>query len=103
MAAKASRIHTLFLLIALTVAGVTATVVVAPPQATAGSSGPTTNGDPDRPNDCPKPAAQQPTTNLVNGFSPITGGKLARGAQSGMYGWSWAMNFVATLLGRHGL
>jgi hypothetical protein len=101
MAAKASRIHTLFLLIALTVAAVTATVTVAPPVASAGSSGPTTNGDPDRPNDCPKPSAQ--TQSSTSGLVPVIVDGGPQGAQSETHGWSWAMNFIATLLGRHGL
>ena len=100
MAANASRIHTLVLLIALTVAAVTSTVMVAPPVASAGTSGPTSSGDPDRPNDCPKPAAQYSTSNT--GVLPVVM-EGQRGAQSETNGWSWAMNFIATLLGRHGL
>jgi hypothetical protein len=99
MAAKASRIHTLLLLVALGVSALTATVTVAPVALAGSSSGPVSNGDPDRPNDSPKPAAQQQsssTTKLVaksSIVSPVTGS--AR--------WSWAMEFIATLLGRHGL
>jgi len=101
MAAKATRIHTLVLLIALTVAAVTSTVMVAPPVASAGTSGPTTSGDPDRPNDCPKPAAQYSTSNT--GVTSVVVETGQRGAKSETNGWSWAMNFIATLLGRHGL
>lgn len=103
MAANASRIHTLVLLIALTVAAVTSTVTVAPPVASAGTSGPVSNGDPDRPNDCPKPAAQTNSSYSSSGISSVVVGKGQRGAKSETNGWSWAMNFIATLLGRHGL
>ena len=107
MAAKASRIHTLFLLVALTVVTPTATVILSPSVATAGSNGPTSNGDPDRPNDCPKPQSQP---GIVAG--PIVNNddrndapspELVSAERRDLYGWSWAMKFIATLLGRHGL
>ncbi len=100
MAAKASRAHTLFLLVVLTVASLTATVTVAPYVATAGPIEPVNNGDPDRPNDCPKPATQP---SIVNGSILPSGVGAATGSKREASGWSWAMSFIATLLGRHGL
>jgi hypothetical protein len=106
MAAKASRIHTLFLLVALTVVTPTATVILSPSVATAGSNGPTSNGDPDRPNDCPKPQSQPgivagPIVNNDDFDAPNPG--LVPVEVRDQNGWSWAMKFIATLLGRHGL
>lgn len=100
MAAKASRIHILLLLLALSVSALTATVMVAPVALAASSGGPASNGDPDRPNDCPKPSAQQqstPTSNLSSAKGSLV--KKAEGSAR----WSWAMEYIASLLGRHGI
>ncbi len=103
MPAKASRIYTLLLLFALSVATLTGTVMVSPVVAASGSGGPVTNGDPDRPNDAPKPSAQPSVTSqpkLCAGSGVIRG---AGGSVVGAQRWSWAMDFIATLLGRRGL
>lgn len=107
MAAKASRVHTLFLLIAFSVVSLTATVTVAPVPALAGTICPTSNGDPDRPNDLPKPTAQP------NAGSRILAGGVGAGwveeptvegePEEASGAWSWVMDFIATLLGRYGL
>ena len=100
MAAKASRIYTLFLLIALTVGSLTATVTVSPSVAIAAPNGPTNNGDPDRPNDCPKPAYSPNSTER-----PVVerSSEPSREWCEVVDGWSWAVDYIATLLGRHGL
>ncbi|MEO6463068.1 MAG: hypothetical protein ABIP29_08325 [Candidatus Eisenbacteria bacterium] len=105
MAAKASRVYTLFLIIALTVASLTASVTVAPVTALAGASNPTNNGDPDRPNDAPKPTTQP------NAGSPILAGGVSVGpvvestveSEAEVSAWSRVKFFIATLLGRYGL
>ena len=100
MAAKASRTYTLLLLIALSVASLTVTVAVPPVAVASSSGGPAANGDPDRPNDCPKPtvAQQSSSSNLVS-----TSRRGDMGGKGAAHGWSWAMEYIATLLGRHGL
>lgn len=99
MAAKASRIHTLLLLFALSVSALTSTVMVAPVALASSSGGPATNGDPDRPNDSPKPSAtQQGTPTKLYSTGSVVGEAKGSSAR-----WSWAMEFIATLLGRHGL
>jgi hypothetical protein len=103
MAAKASRVYTLLLLFALSVATLTGTVMVSPVVAASGSGGPCTNGDPDRPNDAPKPTAQPQVTSvpkLSSGSSTI---RAAGGERAHAPGWSWAMEYIASLLGRRGL
>ena len=104
MAAKASRTYTLFLLVALTVASLTATVTVSPCVVSAGTTEPTLNGDPDRPNDAPKPTTQPSSASSSNriqraGGSPVS----AMGGERESMGWSWAMSLIAPLLGRYGL
>jgi hypothetical protein len=100
MAAKASRIRTLLLLIALGVATLTATVTVAPHVVMASpGSGPCGNGDPDRPGDtAPKPTSS-PNFASAQMRSVDRGGQASERAHH----WSWAMDLIATLLGRHGL
>ena len=99
MAAKASRIHILLLLFALSVSTLTATVMVAPVALASSSGGPASNGDPDRPNDCPKPSAQQQSTPTNN----LSSARLIVDRGAGSARWSWVMESIATLLGRHGL
>jgi hypothetical protein len=101
MAAKASRIHILFLLIALTVGSLTATVTVSPSVATAAPNGPQNSGDPDRPNDCPKPAYSPNTGQPVESADGDRVGVPTEDEGGG--GWSWIMELIATLLGRRGL
>jgi hypothetical protein len=99
MAAKASRTHTLFLLIALAVAWTTVTVTVSPTVATAASYGPQNSGDPDRPNDAPKPTSATPTIadrlELVGVEEPEDTSEGGEGTS-----WNWVMAIIATLLGR---
>ena len=104
MAAKASRTRTLFLLVALAVATLTVTVTVTPRVSMAGTVNPASNGDPDRPNDAPKPAAQPSVVNgRIVAVGPATGTS-ARGSGSGdEAGWSWAVSLIASVLGRQGL
>lgn len=106
MAAKASRKYTLLLLFALSVATLTSTVMVAPVVAASGSGGPCSNGDPDRPNDAPKPTAQPQVTSppklLTYGRGAGSRDSAIRGTMDAR-GWSWAMETIATLLGRRGL
>ena len=105
MAAKASRAHTLFLLIALSVASLTATVTLAPVTALAGTNGPTASGDPDRPNDSPKPTAQPNTGSQSLAGGVGVGGVDAPAVEEAEEGsaWSRVLAFIATLLGRYGL
>ena len=100
MAAKAPRIHILFLLIALTVGSLTATVTVSPSVATAASNGPTNSGDPDRPNDCPKPAY---SPNAGQPIESAEGDQLAVPTEDEGGGWIWIMDLFTILLGRLGL
>lgn len=106
MAANASRAHTLFLLIALSVASLTATVTVAPVTALAGTICPTNNGDPDRPNDLPKPTTQPNTSSRIVaggvGAGWVDEPTVEREPEEAS-AWSWVMEFIATLLGRYGL
>jgi len=104
MAAKATRTYILVLLLALGVVTLTATVGISTVVAAAGTGGPSTNGDPDRPNDSTKPAMQQtaPTSVKPSGESRSGVPAPSAGVDRAEQGWTWAKWYVASLLGRFG-